>query len=860
MGINPIHRIIILLVVFTGFIFSASNIVLTVGKNKSVMLDKKKEFENILSQNDITKVPVKLQKSGKDYLLIAGPVDNDAKLATILFRAKDKFPSAFTIPVSTSAKKELTNEKESSPRQSLKTDTTSQQPNPKPLHPVVIRETSNQYSGDIGGGWMWWISGFGILLIIIFLIDLYISSVKVAKITQKYEEMRNKQKEMEHRQSSLFSDLGESVYSMSKDVLQCTQSVISEVEHEDVGHKLKHVMRKESKLLNATEKLLRFLKLKAHKVEIKEDSFNINSMLDDIVGPLVNRFHGDAVELVFNPDRALPKYLVGDLTQMGEICTNLLEHMIEYLEEGEIVVDIASYNTYSGKLDLQIKITQNGCIIKEEIGIEDYFVPYFDEKRGEYKRLGLFVAHSLIQLMGGKIALQTISEESKLISISIPMDEPEGKEKYRKYPLPERSMIEKDVYILNQSYHASKALKNMFSYFRHNVTIDTEENFRERMPDLEGYDIILVEESLLYDDFVRYLKILKRQRGVKIVGLSNIFDIDTEHAWYEVFDKRVKKPLNQERVYLLIIDLYTDVDSDDKDGKRSLIEDKRLRGSKKEKFIRNVPTAPNIRVESFADFRKSRILIVEDNEINLKMILRVLENAGMELDTAENGREAVELVVNKGPESYDIVLMDINMPIMDGYRATQEILQIPGADKLPIVALTALSTESEIERMEKCGMRAYLPKPLHLGKLYTVFKMYLKYKPQKKKVSKKTSKPLKLEGIDIVEGLRHVDNNLIFYREILEEFLRIYGDSGDKAMKYLSEHRLEELRQLNLDVMGLAGTIGAKEVYHASSMIHRVFGYNKLPLLQHYVKDYQDALNRVSKSIRVYLEQFEHNV
>jgi len=108
--------------------------------------------------------------------------------------------------------------------------------------------------------------------------------------------------------------------------------------------------------------------------------------------------------------------------------------------------------------------------------------------------------------------------------------------------------------------------------------------------------------------------------------------------------------------------------------------------------------------------------------------------------------------------------------------------------------------------------------------------------------------------------LRHVDNNIIFYREVLEEFLRIYGDSGERAMKYLAEYRLEELRQLNLDVMGLAGTIGAKDVYHSAAMIHRVFGYNKIPLLQHYVKEYSDNVEEVKNSIQYYLDMLDRDI
>jgi len=831
---------------------SSYDIVLSVDSNKELLMNDMKRAKIFINLQKMKKIHINIKKSGEEYVLIAGPIEGDTQLAATLFRFKKLFPSAFSVTIPS--------QEEPKEKENIQKNIKSHTPPQTKQAPINLSKAASQSLWSNNSGWFWWLVGLGILIIIVFLIDLYISSIKVSKITEKYEEMRKRQKDLEQRQSTLFSNLGESVYNISQDVYQCTQNMISEVDNEGVSKKLQHMIRKESRLLNATEKLLRFLKLKAHKVEIKEKIFNINSLLDDIVGPLVNRYSGDSVELIFDLDKNLPKYLTGDLTQMGEICTNLLEHMIEYVENGEVVMYMSSYNTYDGKLDLNIKIVQNGFLIKEEISIEDYFVPYFDEISGEYRRLGLFVANSLIQLMNGQISLENISEESRQISISIPLKEAQGKERYRKYPLPERSMIEKDVYIVNKHFNASKALKNMFSYFRHNVTIDTEENFKERMPDLEHYDIILIEESLLYEDFVRYLKILKKKKDIKVVGLSNIFKEEEKHSWDDIFDKRVKKPLNQERTYLLIIDLYTKAPASEKDGKDIVLKDDRIhKGAKRHQFIRNVATTPDIRVEDFSDFRGARILIVEDNEINLKMILKVLERSGIELETAENGKEAVDAVLKNGPSYYNLVLMDINMPVMDGYRATQEIYQIPESEKLPIVALTALSTESEIERMRKSGLRAYLPKPLHLGKLYTVFSIYLKKKPHQEKIKSNIQKPLELEGIDIKMGLKHVDNNIIFYKEILEEFLRIYGDSGERAMKYLAEYRLEELRQLNLDVMGLAGTIGAKDVYHSAAMIHRVFGYNKIPLLQHYVKEYADNVEKVTKSIKQYLSSLDED-
>lgn len=836
------YRVVFIFLLLAGTIgelFAADTIVLNIDTNRSKLELQKNQARELIGAKS-REVRLVVEKLGDEYFLKTTAIKDEKRLISTLFRLKKSFPSAFVV---SSENGKIVHDAKAPVAHFAQ----------KKVLPPPANSSSVSQSED--NGWLWWLIGLAVAILFVLLIGLYISSLQVGRMLGQHEQMKKKQEEMEKRQHELFSDLGESIYNMSKDVIHCTQNMISEIDDEPTNKRLESVMKKESKLLDATEKLLRFLKLKAHKVEIKEETFNINNMLDDIIGSLSNRFEGNSVELVFELDRDLPKFLVGDLTQMGEIIGNLLTHNIEYMIEGEVVLEISSYETYHRRIDLQIKISQHGCIQKDDIPAEDFFTPYFDEASGEYKRLGLFVAHDLIELMGGSIALQNISEQTRIIGASIPLKEPENTENTRRYPLPEKSMTEKEVYIVNESLHSSRAIKNLFAYFHHNVTVDTSENFLENRPELENYDIVLIEESLIDSDYIQYMKILKRRKNIKFVGLGNIFAGKSKIEEAEIFDRRLFKPLTQERIYFLLIDLFKKEELEgDEDAQAQ-----RASSATQKRFLRNVEITPGIRVESFADFSGSRVLIVEDNEINLKMMLKLLENSGMVIDYAENGLTALEKIMQKGPKSFDIVLMDINMPIMDGYRATEEILEIPGTQRLPIVALTALSTQSEIERMGSCGMRAYLPKPLNLGKLYTVFTLFLQKQPsaKSKKSSKKRKKPVYIDGIDLQAGLKHVDGNIIFYVEILEEFLEIYGDSGERAREYLASHRLEELRQLNLDVLGIAGTIGARDLYHAASMIHRVFSYNKLPLLPHYVWQYEKEAQRVRKSVKRYLNSLK---
>jgi CheY-like chemotaxis protein len=191
---------------------------------------------------------------------------------------------------------------------------------------------------------------------------------------------------------------------------------------------------------------------------------------------------------------------------------------------------------------------------------------------------------------------------------------------------------------------------------------------------------------------------------------------------------------------------------------------------------------------------------------------------------------------------------------MDGYVATQMIRLEGEYDDLPIVAFTALALESEREKIFNSGMNAYLTKPLNIGKLYTVFKMYREVPDRIRSDEEKTDEISK-EILDIKRGIAYANNNAGFYIEILKEFNDAYGHTAELFAKLVREHRYEQIKMLCLDMKGLTGTIGAKEMFGLIIEIHQKILYHQEDVLVNYVERYEKSLKRLTEEINRYVSQ-----
>jgi CheY-like chemotaxis protein/HPt (histidine-containing phosphotransfer) domain-containing protein len=247
--------------------------------------------------------------------------------------------------------------------------------------------------------------------------------------------------------------------------------------------------------------------------------------------------------------------------------------------------------------------------------------------------------------------------------------------------------------------------------------------------------------------------------------------------------------------------------------------------------------------------KDNRVLLAEDNSINQDIIKGVLKHSNTELDIASNGKEALELYKQN---SYDLILMDLQMPIMNGFEAIERINQLN--NKTPIITLSANILEKDKKLVKELGVKEYLTKPLDLNKLYEVFLKYIEIDETKEVIDKESNKKVEITKssknsnssslIDKSEALIRLGNNLELYNKILKNF---YSDYNSIKLNDISE---DEIKRVIHTIKGLSGSIGAKSLYNSA----KDFEDNKVS-----IDNIQTILNSVIENIKVENPDFIEN-
>ena len=674
---------------------------------------------------------------------------------------------------------------------------------------------------------------------------LYFASIQAKKMQLLHQVLLDKQIEMEKNQNILLTTMSENIHSIAKQALEEGRQMMHTSTNKiaEVDEAFSNV---ENRLLDVTNDLIDFLRLKSQKVEIIDEEFNINNVLNEVSGNICSKFAGSSTELIFDIDKNIPRNLVGDSLHLGQILESILEYQMDQANLTEVKLDISLFETYDENIEMQFKITDTGLGLTTE-ALENLFVPYYDEDRSTYVGLGLFVSSELIAMMNGNISVESTIGKGSTFTLNLPLKVLDMENK-RMYRLPKKVLCTKQVFIVDDNYNAALALKKMFGYFRHEVTVITKEEFRRNIPNLTPYDIIVLNESLFTVRLVEYLNKIKMGKSFKVIALNALLRADKKSFVDDVIDNHLFKPLNQERIFELIVNLYDLKDTSSPEKKEETDHCVLTHKS-------HILETRGITHESFKNFSGKHILIVEDNLINQKVLTNLLHLSSMKLSIANNGQEAVDMVKNK-KNKFDLVLMDINMPIMDGYTATQMIRLDTKFDNLPIVAFTALVLDSEIQKMFHSGINAFLAKPLNIGKLYTALAMYLIDVPLAKTEPRKLVKREigKYDGIDIKEGIRRSNGNEALFLEVLKEFSEAYGESHEVFAKLIKEHRYEQIKMLCIDMKGLSGAIGAGDMHALMIEVLQLLLYKKYEIIANYQEKYTFEIKTLNRSIGKYIK------
>lgn len=234
--------------------------------------------------------------------------------------------------------------------------------------------------------------------------------------------------------------------------------------------------------------------------------------------------------------------------------------------------------------------------------------------------------------------------------------------------------------------------------------------------------------------------------------------------------------------------------------------------------------------DDLAEFDGNRVLMAEDNLINQKVMKRLLEGSGIDLVIAENGQECLDILSNDN--NFLLVLMDANMPIMDGFEATRQIRANPNYDHIAVAALSGDVAADDIRRMREAGMEEQLAKPIKVDALFDVMYCYLNIKSEGAAAAPAggdapAADPSNMQVLNAGKGLNIAGNDVPMYKEILNEFLETYAEADQLLATYLEHNHEDFIKMLLLDIHGVAANIGAERLANSSEMMREaILGQN----------------------------------
>jgi PAS domain S-box-containing protein len=451
-----------------------------------------------------------------------------------------------------------------------------------------------------------------------------------------------------------------------------------------------------SHLLGIINDILDMSKIEAGKFDLSSSEFHFERMLQRVVN--VFSFNVEEKRQIFkvNIDRTIPEVLVADEQRLSQIITNLVGNAIKFTsKDGSISIDTRLLEEKDSICTIQITVTDSGIGISPDQQVR-LFQSFQQAENSTTRKfggtgLGLAITKNIVEMMGGKIWVESELGKGASFAFTVHVKRGEGKE----HSLRERGINWGNARILVVDDDMDTLA--FFTEITHEFgavcdTATSGEEALELIGQGKTYDIYFLDWKLPGIDGVELASLLKgnaeNPNDIAIIIFSaatlSLAENDTKSI---CVDKLLAKPLFP----FTIIDAINDCLG---------IND----GHKEDESLVSLP-----------QFAGRHILLAEDVEINCEIVLALLEPTHLEIDCAKNGREAVAMF-SESPEKYDMILMDLQMPEMDGYEATQRIraLDVPKAKSIPIIAMTANIFKDDIERCLAAGMNGHIGKPLNL--------------------------------------------------------------------------------------------------------------------------------------------------
>ena len=604
-------------------------------------------------------------------------------------------------------------------------------------------------------------------------------------------------------------------------------------------------------LLGIINDILDFSKIEAGKLTVEKIDFSLQSVLDNVLTLVAEKAHAKGLELIFNIAADVPQRLVGDALRLSQILINYANNSVKFTDKGQIEIVLRIDERKGDELQLYCAVRDTGIGLTPD-QIKLMFQSFQQADSSTTRKyggtgLGLSIAKKLAELMNGTVGVESVAGEGSTFWFTGWLGVSHQAPHYRN---PVHNLRAKRILVIDDNEAASIVLIDLLEHMGLEVMAAASGEAAleciEQQADIgKPFELLLIDWQLSGIDGVetaRRIKELKLPAPHMVMVTGYDTDSLLPLAAAVGIEQVLLKPVNPATLAEALMSFYTD-----------------------EAESNSVGTDPQGKSlpELVSSIAGSNILLVEDNEINQLVATELLAEGNVNVEVANNGKEALDMILAR-PTHWDVVLMDMQMPVMDGVTATIGVRKTISAEQLPIVAMTANAMVQDKEKCMVAGMQDFVTKPIDPDVLWETLLRVIRPKVKVKesieltkvsqtqpdatvsdatlpvteanastpsvttsgpaKATGTTSKAVKpvgtdrfvlptgIPGLDSELGLRRVSGKIALYETILRKYISGQATVVDELRAAVTQQDFELAKRLAHTTKGVSGNIGATEV------------------------------------------------
>ncbi len=574
-------------------------------------------------------------------------------------------------------------------------------------------------------------------------------------------------------------------------------------------------------LLGVINDILDFSKIEAGKLVVERQPFLLDRMLESVSDVVGYKAGAKGLELVCDVASDVPPNLVGDALRLGQILINYANNAIKFTESGEISIAVRLLEEMGNQVRLRFEVRDTGIGLTDE-QMARLFQSFQQADTSTTRRyggtgLGLAICKSLAELMGGEVGVESRFGKGSTFWVSVPLERGAP----ARVLLPPPDLRGTRVLVVDDNHTAATVLSDMlqamgFVVEQAHSGLEALNRLRESMAHQQPFGLLLLDWHMPGMDGVELAG------HIRSLGMPKVPQMLMVTAYGREDVMRAARAQGIETVLIKPVNASLLFDT--------LMQPLEASGSERRRAVTPAPAADELPL----DIRGASVLLVEDNELNQMVAMELLLDAGFAVDVAENGQIAIDHIERK---HYDAVLMDMQMPVMDGETATRLLRGNPRYAQLPIIAMTANAMEADRQRCFAAGMNDHVAKPIEPAALWAALARWIRPReglgaavpPARSNAAPVAASvaagaagataagwlPVDvpdLPGLDTNLGLQRAVGKTGLYAEMLRRFVQGQAPVLPELQRALAVHDVALAERLAHTLRSVAANIGAQAV------------------------------------------------